>query len=127
MTGRVLHAGLQLLDRQLLDRHNRRCGKVDDLELSKDDAGNLYISAICSGPGELTTRLRMPKVGNWIRNAVLGERAPSTRIPFENIRSIDNHVTLSVDAEDLATSATEKWTRDHVISHIPGSRHEPNE
>lgn len=34
MAGRVLHAGLQLLDRQLVDRNGHLCGKVDDLELS---------------------------------------------------------------------------------------------
>ena len=127
MTGRVLHAGLQLLDRQLLDRDNRRCGKVDDLELSEDETGNLYVSAIYAGPGELVTRLHMPKIGDWIRNAVLGEQKATTRISFDKVRSIDNHITLSMGAEDLATSAMEKWTRDHVTSHIPGDRHEANE
>lgn len=127
MTGRVLHAGLQLLDRQLLDRDNNRCGKVDDLELTRADDGSLYVSAIYAGPGELVTRMRLPKVGNWIRNAILGERAASTRIPFENVRSIDNHVTLSMDAADVATFATERWTRDHIVTHIPGSRIETDE
>ena len=32
--GRVLHAALHLLDRQMRDRHGTLCGKVDDLELS---------------------------------------------------------------------------------------------
>jgi sporulation protein YlmC with PRC-barrel domain len=127
MAGRVLHAGLQLLDRQLLDRENRRCGKVDDLELTRTDDGTLYVSAIFAGPGELVTRMHMPKLGDWIRNAVLGDRAGATRIPFENVRSIDNHIALSMDDNEVATFATERWFRDHITARIPGSRHEPDE
>jgi hypothetical protein len=33
MAGRALEAGLQLLDRQLIDKDGRLAGKVDDLEL----------------------------------------------------------------------------------------------
>ena len=39
MAGRVLEAGLQLLDRQLVDRYGRLAGKVDDLELELPEGG----------------------------------------------------------------------------------------
>ena len=51
--GRVLHAGLHLLDRQLRDRHGRLCGKVDDVELERTADGTVVVTAILSGPGHL--------------------------------------------------------------------------
>ena len=33
-------AGLHLLDRQIIDRDGRLCGKVDDLELTLDETGD---------------------------------------------------------------------------------------
>jgi hypothetical protein len=49
------------------------------------------------------------------------------RIPFSLVSDVGNHVTLAMDSEEVATFAAERWTRDHLISHIPGSRHEPPE
>lgn len=36
MAGRILEAGLHLLDRQLIDKHGRLAGKVDDVRLVQD-------------------------------------------------------------------------------------------
>jgi hypothetical protein len=132
MAGRVLQAGLQLLDRQLVDRNDRLCGKVDDLELTEpDENGNVYISAIVCGPGALLTRLGRRRLGGWLRRTVRSgfrsDRDDPVRIPFSLVSDVGNHVTLAMDSEEVATFAAERWTRDHLISHIPGSRHEPPE
>ena len=132
IAGHVVHAGLQLLDRQLLDRNGRLCGKVDDLELTEPDrSGNVYVSAIVCGPGALLSRMGRRRLGGWLRRTVARE-FPSTRddpvrIPFSVVSDIGSHVTLAMDSEEVATFAAERWTRDHVIGHIPGSRHEPPE
>jgi hypothetical protein len=47
-------------------------------------------------------------------------RVPS--IPFSRVVEIGNHVTLDMESEDAASFATERWVRDHVIGHLPGSR-----
>jgi sporulation protein YlmC with PRC-barrel domain len=125
--GRVLWAGLQLLDHQLVDRHGRLAGKVDDLEVDDlDGTGRLYVTAILSGPGVLSQRLGRTRIGGWIRDAhrVLtpGEGDPA-RIPFDKVSEISSSVVLTVDADDLGSSAGEDWVRRHVISHIPGNRH----
>jgi len=39
MAGRIFEAGLQLLDRQLIDKDGKHAGKVDDLELEFPDGG----------------------------------------------------------------------------------------
>ena len=132
MAGRVLEAGLQLLDRQLVDRNGRLCGKVDDLELTgPDENGDRYVSAILCGPGALLTRMKRRRLGRWLRRIVGSEfrssREDPVRIPFSLVSDIGNHVTLAMDSEQVATFAAERWTRDHIIGHIPGSRHEPAE
>ena len=132
MAGRVLQAGLQLLDRQLVDRTGRLCGKVDDLELTEpDENGDRYVGAIVCGPGALLTRMKRRRLGRWLRQIVGNEfqssRDDPVRIPFSVVSDIGNHVTLAMDSEQVATFAAERWTRDHIIGHIPGSRHEPAE
>ena len=45
MAGRVLEAGLHLLDRQLVDRDGRLAGKVDDLEFELPEGGPPVVTA----------------------------------------------------------------------------------
>jgi sporulation protein YlmC with PRC-barrel domain len=127
--GRVIHAGLGLLDRQLVDRTGHLCGKVDDIELTEpDELGNVHLAAIVCGPGALLTRTGHRRLGQWLRrmtkHAFPSGRDDPARIPFSRVADIRNHVTLAIDSEELATYAAERWTRDHVISHIPGSGYE---
>ena len=123
--GRVIHAGLGLLDRQLVDRTGRLCGKVDDVELTEpDEVGNVYVAAIICGPGALLTRTGRRRLGAWLRrmnNIAFAGGEDAARVPFARVADIGNHVTLSIDSEQVATFAVERWTRTHIISHIPGS------
>ena len=128
MAGRKMYLGLHLLDRQLVDRKGLLAGKVDDLDLELRDDGRLYVTAILAGPGVLARRFGGRTFGRWRERAlaVLSEGdPPATRIPLARVAKIGNHVDLVDDREDLATFATERWVLDHIISHIPGSRHAP--
>jgi hypothetical protein len=126
--GRVLWAGLHLLDRQLLDREGLLCGCVDDLELARGETGTLHVTGIVSGPGALVQRLNRSGFGPWVRwlHAVVspGTRDPA-RIPFNVVSDVGDHVTLAADEEDVGSASVERWVRDHVIAHIPGSGHAP--
>jgi hypothetical protein len=55
--GRVLDAGLDLLDRQMVDADGAPAGKVDDLTLEELSDGSLLVTEILSGPGALAPRL----------------------------------------------------------------------
>ena len=126
---RVMYAGLQLLDRQLVGRDGKLCGKVDDLALAEQPGtGHLYVTAIRSGPGALLTRTAHGRLGEWLtRVATLvfaSERDQPVDIPFARVADISDHVTLSLDSHDVAGNAGERWVRDHVIDHIPGSDHD---
>ncbi len=134
LAARVVHAGLGLLDRHILDRNGEMCGKVDDLELRElDDAGNLYVSAIHTGPGALLVRTEHFRLGRWLRRFVAwlnetdGETGGDGRIPFQRVASIGNHVTVSLERHEIATFGGERWVRDHVIGPIPGSAHDVDE
>jgi len=144
MSGRELYAALHLLDRQLIDRDGRLCGNIDDLELTSTPEGVLYVSAIVSGPGALWRRLGRRRIGDWLRTHVAGvfdagsesgsgsgsDDAPDPdpdRIPMSRVSDIASAVRLSASHTELATAAAEIWVRDHIIGHIPGSRHDADE
>jgi sporulation protein YlmC with PRC-barrel domain len=121
---RVVDAGLQLLDRQLLDRDGAACGKVDDVELEEGSDGQLYATAILCGPGALLQRRGRTRLGGWLRRFALASypwTADPGRIPFEHVEVLGDHVEIDLAREDVATFAVERWVRDHVIRHIPGS------
>ena len=129
MAARELWAALNLLDRQLVDREGAMCGMVDDLELERSEPdGTLLVTAILSGPGTLASRLGAPRLGAWLRRAISAADPNAddpVRIPFRRVTDIGSHISLSLDAADTATAASERWVREHVIGHIPGSRRAP--
>jgi hypothetical protein len=125
--GRVIDAGLHLLDRQLVDADGRLCGKVDDLELELPDDGGLpVVVAVLTGPGVLSTRVRgrittgIGRLHAWVARGVGG--GPS-RIPFSQVQTISHHLTLTVTVDDLDAQGEERWMRDHVITKLPGAGH----
>ena len=128
MTGRVLYAGLELLDHQLRDRRGRLCGNVDDLELERSpETGELYVTALVAGPGALLQRMGRRRLGRWIEHANRLVNEPDrdpTLIPLSLAATIGPNIDLAVDAEDLGTFATERWVRDHLIGRVPGNRHD---
>ena len=128
--GRRVWAGLQLLDRQLIAHEERLAGCIDDLELiASDDGDQLYVTAILAGPGALAYRLGRRRFGRWLRRvhalaSPTGD-SDSTRIPFNVVTDIGSDVKLGLDGEETGSASAERWTRDHVINHIPGSGHAP--
>ena len=126
-TGRVYHASLDLLDRQMRDRAGVECGNVDDLELTRSADGKIYVTALLAGPGVLCYRLGRRRLGTWIQRAHqrtgFADQADHTRVPIELAYNIAASIDVAVDRADLATSALERWTGDHIIGHIPGSDH----
>jgi sporulation protein YlmC with PRC-barrel domain len=126
---RQLWAHLHLLDRQLVDRDGRLCGNVDDLELEERD-GTLWVTGLRTGAGSLARRLGATVLGRWLDQVHRGvdpEHADHTLIPLRHVADIGGHVALSLDHTEVATWHGERWVADHVISHIPGSRHATDE
>ncbi|MFF1820719.1 hypothetical protein ACFVWG_25660 [Kribbella sp. NPDC058245] len=96
VAGKVLHAQLHLLDRQLIDQASGALlGKVDDVELDLD-ADPPVVSALISG---------------------------RVRIPAVQVMEIDTAVKI-VPGELNLTSGDD-WANKHIIDHIPGAGHAP--
>ena len=133
---RELHAALDLFDRQLLDRHGKPCGNVDDVELEFGPDNQLYVKALLTGPGILARRLGLRRFGRWRQAATHRLHAPPdqspsndiderSRVPIALAYEIGPAIRVACDATDLATDDFERWARDHFIAHIPGGRRAP--
>jgi sporulation protein YlmC with PRC-barrel domain len=129
MSGRVLEAGLHLLDRQLIDSDGRLAGKVDDLELELPEGGGPpVVTAILSGPGALSRRIG-GRAGAWLEAVANrlrdGDDRRPARVSFGVVKRIESAVDLSVAKADLESNRLEVWTRDHLIGHLPGAGDAP--
>jgi sporulation protein YlmC with PRC-barrel domain len=110
-----LDLGLAVLDRQLIDSKDRRCGNVDDLALEGGPGEALEVIAILSGPGVL--RNRAPLVGRlaaWIGG---GRRI---RIPWDEVVEVGAHVKLRKPAQTYGLGRGDDRLRP-LIEKIPGS------
>jgi hypothetical protein len=125
--GRRVWAALELLDRQLVDRAGYLAGKVDDLEFALPDNEDEFpiLIAVLSGLGSLASHIG-GNTGRWlaaVEKRLANEPAPS-RIPYELVTDIGASVRLSADRDDLDSNRAERWTRDVIITNIPGAGHE---
>lgn len=123
MNPRVIHASLDLLDRQVLDRDDEPVGKVDDLEFSDLDEAEPRLLAILLGPQAYGQRLG-GRLGRWIASTAVrlaGTEAP-IRIPIECVDEIGASVKLTIPlAEIERAERLDHWLRDHLIDRIPGA------
>ncbi|HEU4962007.1 MAG TPA: hypothetical protein VFT56_16585 [Sphingomonas sp.] len=113
-----------VLDSQMVDRHDRQSGKVDGIVAELREDGRLVIVAVENGLPEAVRRVS-PRVAGWI--AALGRRwgvrkGEVYRIPFAKVRRAGITVCLDLDADETPLLAWEKWLREHVIRHIPGAK-----
>jgi sporulation protein YlmC with PRC-barrel domain len=130
VAGRVLEAGLHLLDRQLIDSDGRLAGKVDDLELELPDGGGPpTVTAILAGPGALSRRVG-GRFGAWLEAVANrlreGDDRRPARVSFAVVKRIGSAIDLSVPRAELETSRLEAWTRDHLIGKLPGAGDAPD-
>jgi sporulation protein YlmC with PRC-barrel domain len=92
--GRVLHAQLHLLDRQLVDQADGHfAGKVDDVELDLKADPPVVAALICG----------------------------RERIPAARIADIETAVTVVASGLDL--DYYDDWVEQHVVDKIPGAGH----
>jgi hypothetical protein len=107
--------GLGILDHQLIDSDDRRCGKVDDLELEGVGAGNPHVTAILVGAQV------------WRGRGLLGRLAArlvpgrTVRVPWAEVAEIASGIRLRHPARDLRLGRGDdragRW-----IGRLPGAR-----
>jgi len=83
--------GLEVMDRQLLDKDGRRCGNVDDLAVEGDE-----VVAILVGPGYWAQRAGwVGRLAGWIGG---GRRV---RVPWSEVKNVSAGVELKRGATEL--------------------------
>jgi sporulation protein YlmC with PRC-barrel domain len=94
-------------DLQIVDRDERNCGIVDDIELAGKPGGPLEVAALVVGPGGYSARLpgwAMRLVG-WIagRSAV--------KVPWDKVEGVTSVVHLNVAAGEAGLARAEARAR----------------
>src|SRR5438045_1737116 len=99
-----------ILDKQLVDRNQRKMGKVDGLviELNPDRAPTLkYIEL-----GALTRARRVSsRLARWIKTEPY-------RIPWDKVRDIGVDIEVDVDAEKTPALRVERFLREKIVKRM---------
>lgn len=101
----------QLLDLQIIDKDERSCGVVDDVELSGEAGKQLRVEALLVGPGAYEGR--MPAWLYWVVTKIAGDSM--ARVPATEILEIGSVVKLKSSAEKFGLHIVE----DKVAEWIP--------
>jgi hypothetical protein len=97
----------QLVDLPLIDKDNRWCGIVDDVELDGGAGREMRVSALLVGPGAYQARL--PKWAYWLVTRIFGDRI--SRVPVSEIDTISAAVHLKCPAEKVGLHVVENRVR----------------
>jgi sporulation protein YlmC with PRC-barrel domain len=99
----------QLLDLPIVDRDERSCGIVDDIELTGQAGKEMRLEALLVGPGAYERH--MPSWIFWLVRQVAGDRI--VRVPAAQIMEIGSVVKLKCAGEELglhrAENAAGRW------------------
>jgi sporulation protein YlmC with PRC-barrel domain len=97
----------QLLDLPIIDKDERWCGIVDDVELEGGAGKETRVTALLVGPGAYEGR--MPGWMFWLTRKIAGDRM--ARVPADEIIEIGAVVKLKCAAEKLKLHAVENKVR----------------
>jgi sporulation protein YlmC with PRC-barrel domain len=100
----------QLLDLPLIDSDGNYSGVVDDVEFSGSGGKETKLAALLVGPGAYAARI--PSWAMWLVRKVAGDRI--TRVPMEQVASINSAVHLKVKAERLGLHKSENEARQWI-------------
>ena len=97
----------QLLDLPIIDRDERWCGIVDDVEFYGVPGKEMRVKALLVGPGAYEGR--MPAWMYWMVRKVAGNRM--AHVPADQIIEIGSVVKLKSTAEELKLHQVENKVR----------------
>ena len=106
---------LGLLDHQLVDSEGRRCGNVDDLEVTGLQERTPRVEAILVGPPVWRGR------GPIGRLAAAVSRGRTVRVPWEEVKEVDSGVRLKKTARELRLGRGDDRAR-RLVAWIPGAK-----
>ncbi|BAY10657.1 hypothetical protein [Calothrix sp. NIES-2098] len=111
-----------VLDNQIVDRNQRKMGKVDGVVMELQAGKQPRLAYIEVGVTTLANRIN-PRLARWvaaIANKWGAKQAEPFRIPWSKVRDVGIDVEVDMEAEATPALAYEKWLRDRIIKRIPG-------
>lgn len=109
---------------QLVDRNQRKMGKLDGIVIECNDGQPPRLAYIEVGLPTLARRLH-PRLERWVA-ALQGKWGAKHnkpfRIPWSKVRDVGIDVEVDVEAKATPALAYEQWLREHIIGRIPGAK-----
>ncbi|PMS29797.1 hypothetical protein C0Z16_17635 [Paraburkholderia rhynchosiae] len=114
-----------VLDKQLVDRHGAKMGRVDGIVAELRPGRPPEVIAIETGSVTMARRIG-ERAARWVARLAArigGARyAEPYRIPWSRVRSIKIDIQVDVDVLDTPLGRWQRWLSDHIVGRIPGSR-----
>jgi sporulation protein YlmC with PRC-barrel domain len=113
----------EILDKQLIDEHDKNMGKVDGLVLELREGLPPRVAYI--ELGGVTLAKRLPRALERLVGALARRWSPKSgqpyRIPWSRVKEIGITMKVSEEADHSPALASERWVRDHIVGRIPGA------
>ncbi|SAL89011.1 hypothetical protein AWB74_08860 [Caballeronia arvi] len=114
-----------VLDKQLVGRDGAKMGRVDGIVAELRPGLPPRVIAIETGPVTLARRVgeRAASLVTWCIAKIAGARYTEPyRIPWSRVRRIEIDIEVDVDLADTPLGKYQRWLREHIVAHLPGSR-----
>ncbi len=114
---------LDVLDQQLLDKHDRKSGKVDGIAIELREGKPPRVAYLEMGTDPLARRIS-PRLERWLQalRARMGRKVEPFQVPWSKVTKVHLTVDASIDAAKEPGFHVERWLAEHVIGPIPGSQ-----
>jgi hypothetical protein len=112
-----------LLDKQLVDREGEPLGRVDGIVMAYSADAPPRITHLELGAQTLARRLPRPFRGMlaWLAQRLTPRGDEPYRIETSRIIQLGRKIKIDIDGTRSAAHESERWIRDHITAHIPGS------
>ncbi len=111
------------LDKQLVDRHGKKMGRIDGIVIEVGDGLKPKVLAIEIGAVCQAQRLhpKLADLARWVSKRLGVERNDPYRLPWSKVVPAKIEAIAAVEAEHTPALAWELWLRRNVIGRIPGA------
>lgn len=119
----ALRLSHDVIDAQVVDRHQKKIGRVDELLLELEEGKPPRVATIVIGGAARARRLGAWMVGcRHAVHALFGRREEhESRVPFDAVRCVADTIELDVDGDALESTHLERWLATNVVCRIPGA------